>query len=121
VTSLHTILYVADQASARSFWRQVLDREPTLDVPGMTEFAVGDGVLGLMPEAGIHRLLGVVPGPGARVELYLRVDDPGAHHARAVSAGAVELSPPSVRGWGDLVAYCLAPDGVVLAFARAQG
>ena len=117
----HFIVYVQDQGSASAFWRVALGRAPRLDVPGMTEFALEDGaVLGLMPEAGIRRLVGVAPGgEGVRCELYLHVPDPAAAHARALAAGARELSPPTARDWGDLAAYSLAPDGVVLAFAAA--
>lgn len=120
----HFILYVADQARSASFWAKALGRAPVLDVPGMTEFALGeDAVLGLMPEAGIRRLLGErLPDPaqgrgGARAELYLRVPDPAAAHERAIGAGATELAGPELRDWGDVVAYSLDPDGHVLAFA----
>lgn len=123
----HLILYVADQAASARFYRAVLATAPTLDVPGMTEFALGDGaVLGLMPEAGIRRLLGAaLPDPATargvpRAELYLVVDDPATCHARALAAGARELSPPLPRDWGHTVAYSLDLDGHVLAFARAE-
>lgn len=118
------IVYVASQAAATAFWRNVLNRDPSLEVPGMTEFALGDGaVLGLMPEAGIRALLGpALPDPAQargipRGELYLLVDDPAAYHARALAAGARELSPLTTRSWGDRVAYSLDPDGHVIAFA----
>ena len=56
------VFYVADQAASAAFYRQVLGTEPVLDVPGMTSFALdGGGELGLMPEAGIERIL-----PGLR-------------------------------------------------------
>ena len=120
----HFILYVADQTASTAFYRAVLDLEPRLNVPGMTEFAVGaDAVLGLMPEAGIRRLLGTrLPDPAAgrgvpRCEVYLVVDDPIHYHRCAIAAGAVELSPVEPRGWGDDVGYTLDPDGHVLAFA----
>lgn len=117
------IAYVSDQAKARDFFAHVLDQVPRLDVPGMTEFDLGDGaVLGLMPTAGIHRLLG--RGPASPVpfgaELYLSVDDPAAFHARALAAGAQELSPLLLRDWGDTAAYSLTPDGLVLAFASSS-
>jgi hypothetical protein len=89
----------------------------------MTEFTLGpDSVLGLMPVAGIHRLLPGLPDPAAaagipRAEVYLRVEDPSAFHARALRAGATELSPLQARDWGDLAAYSLDPDDHVLAFA----
>ncbi len=120
----HFILYVGDQIAATAFWTAALGRSPTLDVPGMTEFTLAAGtVLGLMPEAGIRALLGpVLPDPASargvpRCELYLVVDDPQAHHARALAAGARELSPLGLRTWGDTAAYSLDRDGHVIAFA----
>ena len=121
----HYVLYVADQAASRSFYTHVLDVAAALDVPGMTEIPLASGaVLGLMPEAGIARLLGDAVRPSSlrapgRAELYLVVDDPAAHHARALAAGARELSPLAPRDWGHEAAYSLDADGYVLAFARA--
>ena len=120
----HFVLYVADPPASAAFYGQVLGARPRLDVPGMTEFDLpGGAVLGLMPEAGIRRLLGdALPGLAEqgvpRCELYLVVDDPGAFHARALAAGARELSPLAQRDWGHAAAYSLDPDGYVLAFAR---
>jgi catechol 2,3-dioxygenase-like lactoylglutathione lyase family enzyme len=124
LTKAHLILYVRDQARSAAFYRAVLDRPPSLDVPGMTEIELVPGaVLGLMPEAGIVRLLGAAVDPSAaagvpRAELYLLVDDPATYHARALAAGARELSAPAARDWGHVVSYCADPDGHVLAFAR---
>lgn len=115
------IFYVADQERSTHFYSQVLGIEPRLHVPGMTEFDLPG--LGLMPEQGVRTLLGeALPDPGAargtpRAELYLLLDDPGLFHARALAAGAVELSPLMPRDWGYLAAYSLDPDGYVLAFA----
>ena len=121
---VHFILYVRDQVAAAAFWQAVLDCPPALDVPGMTEFALGaQVVLGLMPETGIRSLLGPsLPDPAAargipRAEIYLVVEDAAGYHARAQAAGAIELSPLTRRSWGDDAAYCLDPDGHVVAFA----
>ncbi len=120
---VHVILYVRDQSASRDFYATVLGRQPTLDVPGMTELELAGGaVLGLMPEAGIERLLGGAIEPSrlrtpGRAELYLVVDDPAGHHARALACGARELSPLSARAWGHVAAYSLDADGYVLAFA----
>jgi uncharacterized protein len=103
----------------------VLELVPSLDVPGMTEFNLGKGmVIGLMPSAGIKNLLGsALPDPTSahgvpRAELYLEVNDPATYHGRAVASGARELSPLAPRSWGHEVAYSIDADGHVLAFAR---
>ena len=120
------IFYVSDQRRSRDFYAAALGREPALDVPGMTQFALGDGSsLGLMPERGIKRLLGdALPDPSGapgvpRAELYLIVADAAAGHAAALAAGARELSPLGERDWGHRAAYSLDPDGHVIAFAEA--
>lgn len=120
----HFILYVSDQKISSAFYSAVLGEAPTLDVPGMTEFSLRDQtILGLMPEDGIVRLLGdAVTSPSLargipRSELYLIVPNPADFHARAIAAGAQELSPLAPRDWGDSVAYSLDPDGYILAFA----
>jgi uncharacterized protein len=121
------ILFVRDQERSAAFYKSALGSTPVLDVPGMTEFSLCGGAgLGLMPETGIRKLLGPgLPDPATaqgtpRSELYLVVDDPAACHARALTAGATELSPLAERPWGDLAAYCLDLDGHVLAFAMRQ-
>lgn len=120
----HFILYVADQEASSRFYSGVLGIEPCLEVPGMTEFELPGGArLGLMPEGGIKKLLGDgLPDPASasgipRSEIYLHVEDPARFHARALGKGARELSPLQPRGWGDIAAYSLDPDGHVVAFA----
>jgi uncharacterized protein len=125
ITGVHVILYVRDQERSRAFYQAALAQAPRLHVPGMTEFAmVGGAVLGLMPEAGVRRLLPGVPDPALargvpRAEIYLMVVAPRRALARSVEAGATELSPVLPRDWGHDAGYCLDPDGHVLAFATA--
>jgi catechol 2,3-dioxygenase-like lactoylglutathione lyase family enzyme len=121
----HFILYVADQQRSRDFYANVLQQTPTLDVPGMTEFQLGaDHVLGLMPVSGIRRLLGSAltdPNQGngiPRCELYLVIERPAEAHARAIRAGAHELSSLENRSWGHRAAYSSDLDGHVLVFAE---
>jgi catechol 2,3-dioxygenase-like lactoylglutathione lyase family enzyme len=120
------ILYVADQARSKRFYAAVLGIEPVLDVPGMTELPLTEGArLGLMPAAGIKRLLGDAiahpdeAGSAPRCELYVRVDDPHACYQRALAAGARALDGPRERSWGEIVAYVADPDGHIVAFAKA--
>lgn len=118
------ILYVADQARSRDFYRAVLAMEPSLDVPGMTEFDMGGCKLGLMPEAGIARIVTpALPHPDKahgvpRCELYLLVASAAEVASRCYAACAVEVSPLVERDWGHRVAYFADPDGHVLAIAE---
>ena len=121
----YLILYVSDQKASSKFYERVLAIKPQLDVPGMTEFRLGEGtILGLMPSASIKQLLGAkLPDPTSaagipRAEFYLLTDDPAVYHRRALDNGAMELSALSPRDWGHDAAYSLDPDGHVLAFAR---
>lgn len=121
----HFILYVADQGRSTAFYSEVLGMQPDLDVPGMSEFRLGENtVLGLMPEDGAARLFGdrvkhpSTPRSVPRCEVYLVVTDADKYHARALAAGAGELSPMAERDWGHRAAYSLDPDGHVLAFAE---
>ncbi len=123
--SVYLILYVRDQSTSAAFYTTVLESTPIIDVPGITEFEISSStVLAVMPEAGVRKLLGkALPDPAAaagvpRAEVYLMVDDPASHHARAIAAGARELRPLAPADWGHDVAYSLDPDGHVLAFAR---
>jgi catechol 2,3-dioxygenase-like lactoylglutathione lyase family enzyme len=119
------ILYVADQQRSKRFYESILQQQPILDVPGMTEFQLTDTFkLGLMPETGIAKLLMPhTPHPATghgipRCELYLFVSDPAQSLEKAVNAGAQEISKAEARDWGDTVAYCADLDGHIIAFAK---
>lgn len=122
----HIIFYVANQERSTDFYSRALAIRPRLNVPGMTEFELGPGLIfGLMPEANARRLLGAEAvalfgniGSKARAELYLYVQDVHEAHHRALEAGAKELSKPALRNWGHEVAYSMDPDGHVIAFAK---
>jgi len=119
-----TVLYVDDQIAARDFYQALLNMEPTLDVPGMTEFNLNGLVLGLMPNKGIKNLLGdevfdSASSENPKAELYFHVSDPQDYLDRAVKLGATLILDVSPRDWGDNVGYCLDADRHVLAFAEA--
>ncbi len=121
------ILYVKDQQLSSRFYATVLETQPVLNVPGMTEFQLADNLkLGLMPEAGIQKILAdKTPHPASgngipRCELYLLVEQPEEVISRAISAGAKEISHVAPRDWGDTVGYVSDPDGHILAFARRR-
>ncbi|MGE3681002.1 MAG: glyoxalase [Bdellovibrionales bacterium] len=103
------IFYVRDQEASTHFYRRLLNQEPTLNVPGMSEFKLSENcTLGLMPEKGILRLLGeAIEDPAEasgvpRAEIYLSVSSPQEYMSRAEVIGARLLSPLIVRNWGDI-------------------
>lgn len=121
---IHFILYVKDQLRSTSFFSTLLALEPTLNVPGMTEFELpGGSVLGLMPENGIAKIIsGPLPHPSTangapRCELYLLENDLVAACDRAQQAGARPIDGAKDRDWGHRVAYFADPDGHVIALA----
>ena len=83
VIKMHFIIYVKDQVRSTAFYSQVLDCQPSLNVPGMTEFSFSEHmILGLMPISVIKRLLGdKLPDPVESnnvlyCEIYLLVNHP---------------------------------------------
>lgn len=123
--SIEFILYVADQSRSARFYAELLDRSPTLDVPGMTEFTLPGGCkLGLMPETGIARIIsGPLPHPSSaagvpRCELYLLVEDLGTARQRTERAGARLVSAVAERDWGHQTGYYADLDGHVIALAK---
>lgn len=124
-TYYELIFYVADQERSRHFYAAVLNKEPDLHVPGMTEFTLNENLkLGLMPEDGISKILaGKTPHPSdgngiPRCELYIHSDDINELFTRAIKAGATEVDAIRSRDWGDSVGYVMDPDGHILAFAK---
>ena len=119
------ILYVANQTRSTEFYSSILQAEPVLNTPGMTEFLVSpDCELGLMPEAGIAKIFGeTTPHPSTgsgipRCELYLSVEDAQNEFSGALHAGATSVDPVAPRDWGDTVGYVADPDGHIIAFAQ---
>ncbi len=125
INEIEFILYVADQKRSRLFYEHLLQIEPGLHVPGMTEFVVSEGVkLGLMPQQGIakiiaHKMAHPEKGAGVpRCEIYLKVEAPELYLERALAQGAQLVDEMKDRDWGDRVAYLADPDGHVIALAQ---
>jgi predicted lactoylglutathione lyase len=123
-STVEFILYVKDQKHSTTFYRALLQKDPRLEVPGMTEFIISENIiLGLMPEKGIAQILTGMPHPETgngipRCELYLFVDDPSEHYKRGIEAGAKGISDAQARNWGHNVSYIADPDGHIIAFAK---
>jgi uncharacterized glyoxalase superfamily protein PhnB len=48
------------------------------------------------------------------IEVGLVTDDVPAAHARALKAGASEISAPSAKPWGQIISYVRCPDGTLV-------
>lgn len=119
------ILYVRNQQESKDFYKILLDKEPSLDVPGMTEFLLAENCkLGLMPNDGIAKILGdKIPHPDSgtgipRCELYLYFENFAEVFQRAIDAGAKEISPIQQRNWGDIAGYLSDADGHIIAIVQ---
>jgi lactoylglutathione lyase len=55
------------------------------------------------------------------MELAFVTKDVPQAHARALEAGAVELSPPKAKPWGQLVSYVRCPDGILIELCTPVG
>jgi len=122
--NLLTILYVASQKESAAFYQEVLHINPTLNVPGMTEFTLFENCkLGLMPNDGIAKILQpVMPNPsnGAgipRCEVYLLTENAEELFNTAIKLGAKQITSMQKMDWGHTVGYVADADGHVLAFA----
>ena len=126
-TQLEFILYVSNQEKSRNFYQILLQQKPSLDVSGMTEFTLNDFVkIGLMPNDAITKVITPkLPHPTSgigipRCELYLQVDNIESIFEEAKQAGAIEISPITLRDWGDYVGYISDFDGHVIALATKK-
>lgn len=119
------ILYVSNQEKSKDFYSAILKQEPSLHVPGMTEFNLADHFkLGLMPESGIAKIISpVMPQPVSangipRCELYLVSEQIQELFELAIDLGAKKVSEIEPRDWGDIVGYVADFDGNIIAFAK---
>ncbi|MFM9923202.1 VOC family protein [Variovorax sp. H27-G14] len=55
------------------------------------------------------------------MELGFVTTDVPAAHARAVAAGATELTPPTTKPWGQVVSYVRCPDGTLVELCSPIG
>ena len=124
IKHLEFILYVANQEKSAAFYQILFDKEPSLYVPGMTEFTINDFTkIGLMPNDGIAKIISpTLPHPELgngipRCELYLTVSNLEENFEKILNAGAKLISEISPRDWGDSVGYISDLDGHVIALA----
>jgi predicted enzyme related to lactoylglutathione lyase len=97
---------------ARAFYESVLAIEADDTVPSRLYFHCGEVIIAVI-DWGVEGREPFQPTPD---NLYLATDELGAVHARAVAAGAREVSAIEERPWGERSFYCLDLDGNRLCF-----
>jgi hypothetical protein len=107
------------------FYAKLLDKQPILNVPGMTEFSLSENsILGLMPIKSIETLLenrieaASKNDNKVKAELYLVTDAIDKYLERAKLLKAEILSYTKKRDWGHKAAYLLDPDNNVIGIAE---
>lgn len=115
----YTIVYVPDVAASLAFFEAAfgVERRFLHESGDYGELLTGETTLAFAA----HELGdGNFPGGHVQahrstqplgVELAFVCDDVAAAHARALQAGALELSAPSSKPWGQVVSYLRCPDG----------
>jgi predicted enzyme related to lactoylglutathione lyase len=97
---------------ARAFYESVLGIPADDTVPTRIYFHCGDVILAVLDRRPEHG----VPLRASADNLYLATGELDAVHARAVAAGAQDVSAIEVQPWGERSFYCLDLDGNRLCF-----
>lgn len=125
----YTILYVADVAASLDFFerafglkRRFLHESGTYGEleTGETTLSFAAHELGDANFPGGHRRANESKIP-LGMEIGLVTLDVASAHAHAVSEGAVELSAPVQKPWGQIVSYLRAPDGCLIELCTPVG
>ncbi len=116
------IRYVPDAQASAAFYGRAFGLAMRFDAgPDFVAMETGATCLAFARE-------GFVAGQGIPVaaaappwshEVALEVEDLPAAHARALAAGAVEVSPPQEKPWGQHVSYLRDADGALVELCTA--
>lgn len=125
----YTIVYVDDVEASLAFFERAFGLARRFVAPGggygeldtgATALAFADHATARDSLGQDYRPVGADAAPPG-VEVGLVTDDVGAAVERAVAAGARLLKAPTVKPWGQTVAYVRAPDGTLVELCTAVG
>jgi catechol 2,3-dioxygenase-like lactoylglutathione lyase family enzyme len=123
----YTLVYVPDVAASLAFFDKAfgLGTRFVHDSGGYGELDTGATTLGFAQHAVARANLGrdyVAADTSDHplgMEVGLVTDDVAAAYRQALAAGASPLAPPSVKPWGQTVAYVRCPDGTLVELCTA--
>ncbi|AUH50871.1 glyoxalase [Chromobacterium sp. ATCC 53434] len=118
----YTIIYVPDVPASLRFFEAAFglkrkflhesDAYGELDTGETTlSFAQHELAAGNLPDGHVRASESARP---LGMEIGLVTNDVAAAHAKALAHGAVELSAPKQKPWGQTVSYVRAPDGALI-------
>ncbi len=125
----YTILYVPDVVGAIEFYERAFgfQRGFVHESGAYGELQTGQTTLSFasLTLANSNFEGGVTPGdpqrPPAAFEVAFSTDDVAAAFARATAAGAVPVSPPKQKPWGQTVAYVRDLNGNLVEICTPMG
>ena len=125
----YTIAYVDNVEASLAFFEQAFGLQRRFVAPGggYGELETGGTALAFADHTTARGSLGQdyqAADQSERplgIEIGLVTEDVAAACDRAVSAGARLLTPPTVKPWGQTVAYVRCPDGVLVELCTAMG
>lgn len=125
----YTILYVPEVARAVAFYEAAfgLERRFVHEGGDYAEMETGGTTLAFasLDLARANLPGGVTPAdparPPAAVELAFATEDVPGAFARATGAGAVPVSAPAAKPWGQVVACVRDPDGHLIELCTPMG
>ncbi len=123
----YTILYVPDVPSSLAFYEQAfgLTRRFLHEGNDYAELETGATALAFAAESLMAETIDYArnraEGKPAGAEVGFVTDDVPAAFARAVSAGAVAVQPPTAKPWGQIVSYVRDCNGFLVELCTAVG
>lgn len=124
----YTIIYVKDVEAALAFFENAFGvSRRFVHESGYGELSTGDTTLAFAAHAlGAKNLpQGYVAADTSALplgmEIALVTEGVAAAHAKAISAGAVELAAPAEKPWGQTVSYVRSPDGILIELCTPVG
>lgn len=125
----YTIVYVTDVAATVAFYEEAFGLAPRFVHPSgeYAELETGATALAFVTREKAAESLpgGFRPVDPRRqplgMEIALVTPDVAGAHARALAAGATEVSAPTEKPWGQTVSYVRDPEGTLVELASPMG
>ena len=124
----YTIMYVPDVEASVAFFEAAFGlKRRFVMAPDYGEIDTGETTLGFashalgaanLPQGYVEASASLVP---LGVEVAFVTDDVDAAHAKAIAAGAVSLSAPAKKPWGQTVSHLRCPDGTLVELCTPVG